>query len=42
MNKIVIIGSPGAGKSTFAHELGAILNIDVIYLDRHFWKTGWK
>jgi adenylate kinase family enzyme len=42
MNKIVVIGSPGAGKSTFAQALGEILQIEVIHLDRHFWQAGWK
>src|SRR5271157_5601370 len=42
MEKIVIIGSPGAGKSTFARHLGRILHINVIHLDRIFWQPGWK
>jgi len=42
MTKIVIIGSPGAGKSTLAREIGHILKIDPIHLDHHFWRRGWK
>ncbi len=42
MEKIVIIGSPGAGKSTLARKLGFILNIKVYHLDRIFWQRGWK
>lgn len=43
MEKIVIIGSPGAGKSTLAQALGCTLGIkEVIHLDRYFWKPGWK
>jgi len=42
MKKIVIIGSPGAGKSTLAQALGRILAIEVIHLDYHFWQPGWK
>jgi adenylate kinase family enzyme len=42
MNKIVIIGSPGAGKSRLARELGSIYNIKVYHLDRLFWLPGWK
>lgn len=42
MEKIVVIGSPGAGKSTFARALGDCLGIQVIHLDRYFWKTDWK
>lgn len=42
MDKIVIIGSPGAGKSTFAQALGKILDIEVLHLDRYFWSPNWK
>jgi hypothetical protein len=42
MEKIVIIGPPGAGKSTFARQLGAILNIEVFHLDRYFWQPEWQ
>lgn len=42
MNKIVIIGSPGAGKTTLAKDLGFILKIDVYHLDRLFWQRSWK
>ncbi|HEX6289563.1 MAG TPA: DNA topology modulation protein [Herpetosiphonaceae bacterium] len=41
MRKIMLIGPGGAGKSTLARHLGAILDIDVIHLDRLFWKPGW-
>ena len=42
MKKIVIIGSSGAGKSTFARELGSILKMKVFHLDRYFWQRGWR
>ncbi len=42
MKKIVIIGSPGAGKSTLARELGPMLKIKVFHMDRFFWQRGWK
>ena len=42
MEKIVIMGSPGAGKSTLARELDPILKINVLHLDRLFWECGWK
>src|SRR5574340_571085 len=42
MDKIVIIGSPGAGKSTLARRLGRKLQIPVVHLDRIFWEPGWK
>ena len=42
MEKIAIIGSPGAGKSTLARKLGRKLHIKVVHLDRKFWQQGWK
>lgn len=33
MKKIIIIGSPGAGKSTFAQKLSGITNIPLYHLD---------
>ena len=42
MEKVVIIGSAGAGKSTLARKLGSELNIKVFHLDRLFWQRGWK
>lgn len=41
MNKIVIIGSGGAGKSTLARQLGGLLQIPVYHLDTLHWKPGW-
>jgi len=42
MEKIVIIGPPGAGKTTLAKELGRMLKMKVFHLDRLFWQRGWK
>ena len=41
MQRIVIIGSGGAGKSTLARQLGEKLRLPVVHLDQLFWKTGW-
>jgi adenylate kinase family enzyme len=42
MNRILVLGSPGAGKSTFSRRLGIVLGFPVIHLDAHFWKPGWE
>jgi adenylate kinase family enzyme len=42
MDKIAIIGSPGAGKSALAQQLGESLNIETIHLDRYFWQPDWR
>jgi hypothetical protein len=41
MKKILVIGSGGAGKSTFAKRLGGLLGINVIHLDALYWQPGW-
>ncbi len=41
MERIIIIGCGGAGKSTLARQLGEKLDIPVIHLDKLFWKPGW-
>ncbi len=38
----MIIGHPGAGKSTLAVKMGEILHLPVIHLDREFWQAGWR
>jgi adenylate kinase family enzyme len=42
MNRILVIGNAGAGKSTFARRLGRELALPVIHLDSHFWRSGWQ
>lgn len=41
MQKILVLGCPGSGKSTFSAKLGQRTGIPVIHLDAHFWKPGW-
>ena len=41
MERIIIIGCGGAGKSTLARKLGEMLDIPVVNLDKLFWKPGW-
>jgi adenylate kinase family enzyme len=42
MEKIVIIGSPGSGKSTLSFKLSKKLNINVYHMDKLFWKKNWE
>ena len=42
MDRILIIGINGSGKSTFANKLGAKLNREVIHLDSIYYKSGWQ
>jgi len=41
VERIAVVGSGGAGKSTFADQLGHLIGVPVIHLDEHFWKPGW-
>ena len=41
MERIMIIGCGGAGKSTLARQLGEITGLPVVHLDKLFWKPGW-
>jgi adenylate kinase family enzyme len=41
MQQVLVIGSPGAGKSTLAAELARRTGLELIHLDRHYWRSGW-
>lgn len=42
MQRILIIGGNGCGKTTFAKKLSDQLNLPLIHLDRLYWRDGWK
>ena len=39
--KILVLGPPGSGKSTLSARLSKVLNIEVIHLDKYYWKPNW-
>lgn len=41
MKKVLVIGSSGAGKSTFSRTLGEATGLPVIHLDKLYWSPNW-
>ena len=41
MRRVLVIGSCGAGKSTFSRRLHKLTGLPLLHLDRHYWKPGW-
>src|ERR1700750_1180183 len=41
MLRILVMGSSGSGKSTFARRLSAITGIPMVSVDALFWRPGW-
>lgn len=41
MNRVIIIGCGGSGKSTLSRILSEKINLPVVHLDKLFWKEGW-
>ncbi len=41
MDRVLIIGSPGAGKSTLATEVARRTGLPLVHLDQLHWKPGW-
>lgn len=41
MQRVAVVGSGGAGKTSFANELGRRTGLPVIHLDCLHWKPGW-
>jgi adenylate kinase family enzyme len=42
VERVVIVGRSGAGKTHVANELARRTGAPVIYLDRIFWREGWR
>ncbi len=42
MKRIMIVGQPGAGKSTLATILGTRTGLPVVHIDKIHWMPGWN
>lgn len=42
MNRILIIGSNGAGKTTFAYALRDLTGLPLIHIDKIYWRDCWE
>jgi adenylate kinase family enzyme len=40
--RVVVVGTSGCGKSTFARQLAAILHVRYLEMDGLFWLPGWR
>ncbi|ULH15246.1 DNA topology modulation protein FlaR [Deinococcus sp. KNUC1210] len=41
MQRVLVIGSPGAGKSTFSQRFAARTGLPLTHLDDEYWLPGW-
>ncbi|HMM88458.1 DNA topology modulation protein [Bradyrhizobium sp.] len=41
MQRVLVMGSSGSGKSTFARRLSGIAGLPFVSLDALYWKPGW-
>jgi len=41
VQRVLLLGSSGSGKSTFARKLGAITGLPVVHIDQLYWEPGW-
>ena len=42
MKRVLIVGSPGAGKSTLAKKLAAKTGLPLTHLDELYWDSNWQ
>jgi len=41
MQRVIILGCSGSGKSTVARKIGTAANLPVVHLDQHYFYPGW-
>lgn len=41
MQRVLVIGISGAGKSTFGRTLASKTGLPLVHLDQEFWRPGW-
>ncbi len=41
VERVLVVGSGGAGKTTFSLALAERTGLPVVHLDAHFWRPGW-
>lgn len=42
MQRVLVIGCSGAGKSTFARKLARRTGLPLVHLDQLYWLSGWR
>jgi adenylate kinase family enzyme len=42
MKRVMIIGSNGAGKSTFSYELSKRTKLPLVHIDKIYWRNRWE
>lgn len=42
MKRVLVIGKSGSGKSTLSQKLGRKLDLEVLHLDKFYWRSGWS